>query len=253
MPRTWSLSAETDDPHLDSHWISCDAHLAPLPSRVPRVDATADRRRVTWARKRLPDQERSDHTHAAHSFLHGPPFRYHITPPYLAQSHECALFAVPHSAPQASPLTPSSLIMSENGTQQQQRPPRYPSSPLDNGTNIGSAAARKECVASGMERRPSGTGSDRRSSNSSSRRPSFGAPLHPMTSMTAVDAPDSAVMSGRSSRASSRRGSGTYVSSSGQPVVIHTRTQVSFRFLAELTRRMKWSSPTLPSRRSRIT
>lgn len=139
--------------------------------------------------------------------------------------------------------------MSENGTQQQQQPkeqqpkeqqskdskPHYPSSPLDNGTNIGSAFGRKASISGGqpfaLERRPS-TGSDRRSSNSSSRRPSFGAPLHGLTSMTAVDSPPASAAlsrspSGRSSRASSRRGSGTVVTVTGQQVVFHTRTQVS--------------------------
>lgn len=139
--------------------------------------------------------------------------------------------------------------MSENGTQQQQLPkeqqpkeqqskdskPHYPSSPLDNGTNIGSAFGRKASISGGqpfaLERRPS-SGSDRRSSNSSSRRPSFGAPLHGLTSMTAVDSPPASAAlsrspSGRSSRASSRRGSGTVVTATGQQVVFHTRTQVS--------------------------
>lgn len=141
--------------------------------------------------------------------------------------------------------------MSENGTQQQQQPkehqpkeqqskdqkPHYPASPLDNGTNIGSAYGRKASISGGqpftLERRPSSTGSDRRGSNSSSRRPSFGAPLHGLTSMTAVDSPPAgAAISrspslGRSSRASSRRGSGTVVTATGQQVVFHTRTQVS--------------------------
>lgn len=127
--------------------------------------------------------------------------------------------------------------MSENGDQQhpKEQKHQYPASPLDNGTNIGSAYGRKASISGGapfaLERRPS-TGSDRRGSNSSSRRPSFGAPLHGMTSMTAVDSPPasaalSRTASGRSSRASSRRGSGTVVTATGQQVVFHTRTQVS--------------------------
>lgn len=136
---------------------------------------------------------------------------------------------------------PVFYTMAENGHEQQQQQqlhkdkPHYPASPLDNGTNIGSAYGRKASISGGqpfaLERRPSQGGSDRRSSSSSSRRPSFGAPLHPMTSMTAVDSqPASASVSRspsvRSSRASSRRGSGSVVLANGQQVVFHTRNQV---------------------------
>lgn len=130
--------------------------------------------------------------------------------------------------------------MSENGQEQQQKS-QYPASPLDNGTNIGSAFGRKASISGGqpfaLERRPSQGGSERRGSNSSSRRPSFGAPLHGMTSMTAVESPPASAAlsrspSGRSSRASSRRGSGTVVTATGQQVVFHTRTQVSWAFVS---------------------
>jgi len=90
----------------------------------------------------------------------------------------------------------------------------YPGVVRDNGTNIGTAAA-KATIEDGrpfmMERRPSG-GADRIGSLSMmERKPSFN----------------------RSSRSSSRRGSGSIITPAGQQVAFHTRNQVSDSLRAE--------------------
>lgn len=95
---------------------------------------------------------------------------------------------------------------------------------LDNGTNIGSAHAKKATIPSGepfvMERRPS--------SGAGSRKSSFSAGVDAGFGMSSLDGPSRPSPS--LSRRSSRRGSGTIVTPSGQQVVYHTRTQEETEF-----------------------
>lgn len=99
---------------------------------------------------------------------------------------------------------------------------------LENGTNIGSANARKASVPVGepmqMERTSSSGSARRPSSGPGSRKSSFGA--HELASglagMTTIGGDKRPPLS----RSSSRRGSGTLLTPSGTQVVYHTRTHV---------------------------
>jgi hypothetical protein len=110
------------------------------------------------------------------------------------------------------------------------------SAPLEDGTNIGGGLARKASVKRTTEplgmtmERTSSAGSNRRPSNASSRKSSFGAGdsiggiggIVGGMGMTAIGDDKTP----NRSRSNSRRGSGTFSTPSGTQVVYHTRTQV---------------------------
>jgi hexokinase len=109
------------------------------------------------------------------------------------------------------------------------------SAPLEDGTNIGGGLARKASVKRTTEplgmtmERTSSAGSNRRPSNASSRKSSFGAGdsiggiggIVGGMGMTAIGDDKTP----NRSRSNSRRGSGTFSTPSGTQVVYHTRTQ----------------------------